>query len=68
MNGREFLRHARRYARFHGLEFYFNPGKGKGSHGEVHIGEYRTIVQRGEIPLGTLTSMLKDLNIPRREF
>ncbi len=68
MNGREFLRRARRYARAHGLEFYFDPSIGKGSHGEVHIGEYRTTVQHGEIARGTLYSMLRDLNIPRREF
>lgn len=68
MNGREFLRRARRYARAQGLEFYFDSSRGKGSHGEVHVGEYRTIVQRGEIAAGTLSAMLRDLNIPRQEF
>ncbi len=68
MNGREFLRRARRYARDRGLEFYFDSRRGKGSHGEVHVGEYRTIVQRGEIAAGTLSAMLRDLNIPRQEF
>ena len=68
MNGREFLRRARRYARAHNLEFYFDPRRGKGSHGAVYVGEYRTIVQRGEIAAGTLAAMLRDLNIPRQEF
>ena len=35
---------------------------------EISEPSYSTAVQHGEIPLGTLSSMLKDLNIPRREF
>ena len=68
MNGREFLRRARRYARRNGLEFSFDPTKGKGSHGEVRIGGFKTIVQHGEISTDTLHSMLKDLRIDRRGF
>ncbi len=68
VNGREFVRRARRYARKNGLEFSFDPTQGKGSHGEVRIGELWTTVQHGEIPRGTLFNMLKDLNISRREF
>ena len=41
---------------------------GKGSHGEARFGHYRTTVALGEIPTGTLASMLKDLHIDRREF
>ena len=68
MNGREFVRRARRYARRNRLSFDFDPTRGKGSHGEVYIGEFRTTVQYGEIPRGTLASMLRDLDIDRREF
>ena len=68
MNGREFIRRARRYARRHRLEFEFDPAKGKGSHGTVYVGDRRTRVQHGEIATGTLMSMLKDLDIDRREF
>ena len=68
MNGREFLRRARRYARENGLEFSFNPARGKGSHGEVRIGELKATVQHGEIKRNTLLNMLKDLRIDRREF
>ncbi len=68
MNGREFVRRARRYARRNGLEFYFDPAKGKGSHGAVYVGDQETQVQHGEIATGTLMSMLRDLNINRREF
>ena len=54
MNDREFLRRARRYARNHRLDFDSDPRRGKGSH--------------GEIPTGTLASMLRDLHIDRGEL
>ena len=41
----------------------FDPAKGKGSHGTVYVGEYETQVQHGEIAIGTLMSMLRELNI-----
>ena len=68
MNDREFLRRARRYARERRLDFDFASSRGKGSHGEVRLGAYRTTVPHGEIPTGTLASMLKDLHIDRREL
>ena len=68
MNGREFCRRARRYARRHGLDFDFVPSRGKGSHGELRLGPYRTTVPHGEIPAGTLAAMLKGLHIDKKEF
>ena len=68
MTGREFVGRARRYARKNGLAFDVNPARGKGSHQMVYVGEFSTFVQHGEIPSGTLASMLKELNINRREF
>ena len=68
MKHREFVRRARRYARRRGLNFNFSPSRGKGSHGEARLGPYRTTVPHGEIPTGTMSSMLKHLNIDRREF
>ena len=68
MNGREFVRRARRYARRNGLVFRFDPGRGKGSHGTVYVGERRTIVGYGEIPSGTFAAMQKQLEINRKEF
>jgi mRNA interferase HicA len=68
VNGREFVRRARRYARENELEFDYDPRRGKGSHGTVYIGSFRTTVQHGEIPRGTLVAMLRDLNIDPTEF
>ena len=70
MDGREFVRRARRYARRNKLDFRFDPikGKGKGSHSEVRIGGRRTIVKKGEIRRGLLSAMLKQLEIDPRGF
>ena len=68
MNGREFIRRARRYARRNRLDFHFDPAKGKGSHGTVYVGDRETQVQHGEIATGTLMSMFRDLGIDRRDF
>ena len=68
MNGREFLRRASRYAHRNRLEFSFNPTEGKGSHGMVYIGGFKTIVQRGEIKPRTFSTMLRRLNVNRQEF
>ena len=68
MNGGEFVRRARRYARANGLDFYFYPAWGKGSHGRVFIEERYTTVPHGEISVGLLRSMQRDLDIDRRRF
>lgn len=68
MNGREFVRRARRYARKTDQYFFFDPTQGKGSHGRVYVGEYSTIVKYGEIPPNLFADMLKQLDINRREF
>jgi len=68
MNGREFVRRARRYARRNRLIFDFDPTRGKGSHGKLTIGGRSTIVQHGEIPRRTFAAMLRQLEIHREEF
>lgn len=68
MNGQEFVRRARRYARRHGLDYYFDPAHGKGSHGTLYLGEHQTTVQHGEIPRRTFFAMLRQLRIEAKEF
>ena len=68
MNGREFTRRARRYARRTGQSFYLDTQHGKGSHVILRIGERRTVVKYGEIKRGMLFSMLRQLGIDRKEF
>ena len=68
MNGAEFIRRAKRYARESGLGFRFEAREGKGSHGQLYVGTNRTVVKRTEIGEGLLRSMLKDLGIRKGEF
>ena len=68
MNGREFIRRAKRYARKAGEECYFDPSHGKGSHGTLYVGRRRTIVPRKEIGPGLFADMLKDLSIDKEDF
>ena len=68
MNGREFIRRAKRYARKMGKEFHFDPGRGKGSHGTLRIGTRRATVMRGELKSGTFRNMLKQLDIGKEDF
>ena len=68
MNGREFIRRARTYARKTGQAFRSDPTHGKGSHGRLYVGSRFTTVQRGELSRAMLAAMLRQLDIDRREF
>ena len=68
MNGTEFIRRARRYARRFGLSWRFDPTVGKGSHGRLHVGGRFTMVPRKEIGKGLLAAMLKDLGVDKERF
>ncbi|MDE0108190.1 MAG: hypothetical protein OXN96_10280 [Bryobacterales bacterium] len=54
INGREFTRRAKRYAKKAGLEFRFDRSEGKGSHGRLYIEGRCTTVKRAEISRGLL--------------
>lgn len=68
MNGSEFVRRAKRYARKSGLSCHFDPSLGKGSHGRLHLGGRITTVPRKELGKGLLAAMLKDLEIDKEDF
>ena len=68
VNGAEFVRRARRYARKVNLEVWFDPSRGKGSHGLLYLGARRTVVKRGELKPGTFRAMLKQLEIREEDF
>ncbi len=68
MNGAEFVRRGRRYAKKAGLECRFEPGHGKGSHGRLWIGGRFTTVQRGELKKGVLSAMLRQLGVSKEDF
>ncbi len=68
MDGAEFIRRAKRYAKKSGLEFRFVAREGKGSYGQLYVGTKRTTVKRTEIGRSLLNAMLKDLEIEKGEF
>jgi len=63
-----FIRRARRYARSNGLDYRFEPTRGKGSHGRLWVGDRFTTVRHGELKPGTLRNMLRQLRIMKESF
>lgn len=68
MNGNEFIKREKKYAKANGLDSHFDPGRGKGSHGMLYIGDRRASVKRSEIGRGLLNAMLTQLNIKKEDF
>ena len=68
MTSREFIRRARRYARNTGQDFRFDPARGKGSHGRLHVGSRFTTIKQGQLSKGLQAAMLRQLNIQRKDF
>jgi mRNA interferase HicA len=64
------VRRVRRYARRRGLEFRYDPRRGKGSHGRIYLGNRLTTVKSGNKPIGPglLHKMLIDLEIDPKDF
>jgi len=65
MKADEFVSKVRRYAKKNGLDFTFDPGHGKGSHGRLHVGDkFTTIVgQNKVIGKGLYHAMCRQLDI-----
>jgi hypothetical protein len=68
MKGKDFIKRAKQYAKTNGVDFHFDPGRGKGSHGMLYIGGRRAPVKHSEIGHGLLNAMLKQLNIKKEDF
>jgi hypothetical protein len=68
MNGKQFIRQARRWANANGQPVTVDSSRGKGGHKMIWIGSRFTTVKTSEIGAGLLASMLKDLGIKKEEF
>lgn len=68
MDGQQFIRRARKWARANGLSERVDASRGKGGHVTQYVGEAFTVVKTGEIKAGLLHAMLKQLGIPKEEF
>jgi len=63
VNGKEFTRRARRLARRKGERFTVVSKRGKGGHQTAYFGRCFTTVKTGEIGIGLLRKMCRDLGI-----
>ncbi len=70
MNGRQFLRHVRKWAKAQRLDVRFIASEGPGSHGTLYVGNRKTTVKdrKKDIGKGLLNKMLADLGIEKDEF
>ncbi len=68
MNGKQFIRRARKWAKANGLPERVEASRGKGGHQTQYIGKRLTTVKSGEIGTGLLRAMLDQLGIPKDEF
>jgi len=68
VNGDEFIRRARKWARQRDVAFREDASRGKGGHRMVYVGDHLTTVKSGEIGKGLLHAMLKQLAVPPDEF
>ena len=70
MKAKDFVKKARAYAKKKGLDFVYDPGHGKGSHGHIYVGDKHTTIigKDKEIKKGLLHRMLETLNIDKKDF
>ncbi len=70
MDGSEFARKLKRLAKKRGLEFWYEPRRGKGSHGQLLFGDRLTTVKdpKKEIGEGLLNAMLKQLGLSKDDL
>ena len=68
VNGKQFIRQAKKWARVHDLDAVLESSRGKGGHQVLRIGGRWTTVQTGELKPGVFHAMLKQLGIPKEEF
>jgi len=70
VNGRQFVRHVRKWARDKNLDVRFIASEGPGSHGTLYVGNRKTTVKdrKKDIGKGLLNKMLADLGIAKGEF
>lgn len=65
MNTKQLIRRVRKAGRKAGVEVTFDQSRGKGSHGTLHYGEFRTIVpnRKSDFGPGILAAMLAELGL-----
>ena len=70
MNGTQFIKRVRKWARPRRIQVRFVAERGRGSHGTLYVGDLKTTVKdrRKEIGKGLYIKMLADIGIDESEF
>lgn len=68
MNGPQFIKSAKIWAKAHDVAFGLEASRGKGGHQILRVGDRWTTVQTGELKPRVFHAMLKQLGIPKEEF
>lgn len=70
MKGSEFIKRIQKLAKERGALCSWHPDMGKGSHGVLKLGEYRTVVRnpKDELKTGTYHAMLKQLGLTDKDI
>nr|WP_294563284.1 type II toxin-antitoxin system HicA family toxin [uncultured Rhodopila sp.] len=68
MDGTEFVKKVKQLAKKRGCRCEFEPRHGKGSHGQLLLGDRLTTVKKGEISEGLLHAMLKQLGLSKSDI
>jgi mRNA interferase HicA len=67
MNGKQFTKAVRELAKRNGVSFR-EENRGKGSHERVYYGDKFTTVKHGDIGLGLLSAMCRQLGNDKRDL
>lgn len=70
MRGNEFIRRVQKYAKRNGISFDWRADRGKGSHGLLIMGDFRTTVRnpKDELKTGTYHAMLRQPGLTERDL
>ncbi len=70
MKGSEFIKRVQKYGKQNNINVEWAPERGKGSHGTLYLGSRKTIVRnpKGDLKIGTLNAMLKQLNLSKEDI
>ena len=70
MNGNEFLKKLKKLGKQSNIAVRFETKRGKGSHGTLYYGQYKTILKdrKKEIGPGLLNKMITDLGLDKNDI
>ena len=68
MNRNDLVRKLKKLARKNGIDCSFDTASGKGGHGMLYWNGKKTIIPSGEIKTGTLSAILKQIQVDKEDL